>query len=78
MCFSLKKGCSWDREGRKPWIRWTSVSRGGREIRRNGAVAVRTKGSGGVGGGAEGNVVDLMVEIVGVYGKTVPGRKTPR
>ena len=41
--------------------------------RRKGAVAVRTKGSGRVGVGVEGNVVDLTVELVGYYGRTVPG-----
>ena len=40
---------------------------------RKGAVAVRTQGFGGVGGGPERNIVDLMVELVGYYGKPVPG-----
>ena len=40
---------------------------------RKGAVAVRTKGSGGVGGCVEGNVMDLMAELVGYYVRTAPG-----
>ena len=42
---------------------------------RKGAVAARTKGTGGVGGGPDGNVVDLMVELLGYYENTVPGGK---
>ena len=45
---------------------------------RKGAVAVSTKGAVGGGGRPEGNVVDLMVELVGYYGKTVRGGRTPR
>ena len=40
---------------------------------KKGAVAVITQGSGGVGEGPEGNVVNLMVKLVGYYRKTVPG-----
>ena len=52
--------------------------RGRRKPGEKGAVAVRTKRTGKVGGGLEGNVVDLLVELVGYYRKIIPwGKNAP-